>query len=42
MCGLDYSGKTTLIKKYATDLDTYASKNKPKEGDKKPEIENKN
>ena len=32
ICGLDYSGKTTLIKNYISDLDIYASKkeNKPK------------
>ena len=27
LCGLDYSGKTTLIKKYCTDLNNYADKN---------------
>ena len=27
LCGLDYSGKTTLIKKYCLDLENFASKN---------------
>ena len=37
ICGLDNSGKTTLIKKYCQDLDQFAAKNnKPLVGGEKP------
>ena len=43
LCGLDDSGKTTMIKNYASDLEKYASENKgEKAGEKKQDNANRN
>ena len=40
LCGLDYSGKTTLIKKYCQDLEMFAEKNQKVGGEKPGQFAN--